>query len=115
MVPIHPNLLPILRNYLSERKTRNRHSVYFFPSARSEKALTGKDVRTVCSKLSIATAIKFTPHVLRHTFAKLSLEGGMDVFEVKEMMGHSDIATTQHYLSISTESLKQSFRRVKLL
>ncbi len=115
LVPIHPRLVVVLRRYLQERKARGRSGPFVFVGAQSDKPLSGKNVRTVCQKVSAHTGIKFTPHMLRHTFAKLSLEAGIDVFQVKEMMGHTDISTTQNYLSISTEALKRDFCEVSLL
>ena len=115
MVPIHPRLLPILRNYVAERRTRRISGTHFFVGAQSEKPLTGKDVRTVCHKLSRDTGIYFTPHMLRHTFGRLMVEADFDIYKIKEVMGHSNISTTVGYLSISTENVKRSFREKALL
>jgi len=115
IVPIHPHLLPVLRNYLSERKTRHKYSQYFITGAQSDKPMSGKDVRSICKKLSRDTNIYFTPHMLRHTFGRLLVEADIDIFKIKEVMGHSDISTTQGYLSVSTENIKRSFNDVSLL
>ena len=79
------------------------------------KPLSGKDVRIICQKLSHASGCYFTPHMLRHTFGRLAVEAGMDIFKIKEIMGHSSIATTQGYLSVSTENLKLSMLDLHLL
>ena len=115
IVPIHPRLLPILKNYLAERKSRRNYSRYFFTGAQSEKPISGKNVRTVCQKLSHETGIYFTPHMLRHTCARLLVEANVDVFKIKEILGHSCITTTLTYLSVSTESLKSSISEIRLL
>ena len=106
IVPIHPRLVPVLRNYLAARGARQNHSRFMFTGAQSEKPISGKDVRTVCRKLSRASGVTFTPHMLRHTFGRLMVEAGVDLFKIKEMMGHTSVATTQIYLSVSTENLK---------
>lgn len=115
IVPLHPRLLPVLRSYLAERKTRGNFSRYFFTGAKSEMPMSGKNVRSVCRKLSHDTGVYFTPHMLRHTFGRLTIESGWDIFKIKEVMGHSEITTTQRYLSVSTENIKKTFSELTLL
>ena len=49
-------------------------------------------------------------HTLRHTFASWLVEGGVSLYEVKELMGHSDFGMTQRYSHLSPDGLKAAIK-----
>ncbi len=113
-VAVHPKLLPMLAEYMQQKVKRGFLSLYFFTGAKSDKPMTQKDIRRICRKVGIAAGVKFTPHMLRHTFAREMIDNDFNLYKLKEMMGHSDVTTTQRYLAISTKGIKNSLNQIEI-
>jgi site-specific recombinase XerD len=106
IVPITHTLATSLRRYLEHRKKRGIACPEFFTSLQYNKAFTKEGIRHLLEVIQPVAGIKFTIHMLRHTFATLMLEGGCDIYSLSKMMGHTDIKTTTIYLGATAEHLR---------
>ena len=85
----------------------NPNDRVFFVSGRGGK-LTTSTIQAIVKNASAKAGIEKNvhPHTLRHSFATHLLENGTDIRIIQKLLGHSDIKTTQIYLRISNQSIK---------
>ena len=110
LVPIGARALDALKRYLNnERHTlagKKTHSNIFL-SVRGGP-LSPDRVRQIVKERAKAANLdqNIYPHLLRHSFATHLLENGADLRVIQELLGHSDIATTQIYTHVDQKRLK---------
>ena len=76
----------------------------------SGKNINRQDIYLIIRELGQKVLNKhITPHTLRHSFATHMLENGADLRVVQELLGHSDVATTQLYTHVSKKRLKEVY------
>jgi integrase/recombinase XerD len=110
IVPVGRAALTALGEYMSGVRNsllRGKKSDRLFVS-RTGRPLDRQSMFNIVRKraLEAGIIISISPHMLRHSFATHMLAGGADLRVVQEMLGHSDISTTQIYTHIEKDRLK---------
>lgn len=102
----------LIEEYLAKRKD---DSEYLFIN-RSGNHLTPRYVQMMIKDYARVAGIrkKVTPHILRHSFATHLLKNGVDIRAIQQLLGHSNLSTTQIYTSVDMETLKNVYDRAKL-
>ncbi len=108
-----------LENYLNKRMdidpavfVRMRKGVNIEADEESLR-LTARSVQRIVKKYATKAGIvkDVHPHTLRHSFATDLLQNGADIRSVQELLGHSDITTTQIYTHVTNKGLKDVHRK----
>jgi len=102
------------RQLLAEYLPTVKGCEYLFPARGGEGHMHYVTVERIIRKLAKAAGLKkrVTPHVLRHSFATISLARGMDVREIQELLGHASLRSTQIYTHVVKQRLLSDYRRV---
>ena len=97
-----------IRQYLG---TRDDDSELLFPSIKFKgRPVKYRSIEDIMSKIGKRCGVKFTPHILRHTFATKALEAGVALSIVQKMLGHSSSSTTEIYAKNSVETIASAYR-----
>ncbi len=115
LVPMGEEAIRLLKKYSSTSRSRiigKRESDYLFISKKGSK-LNRKSVWRLLKNYVARTRINknITPHTLRHSFATHLIENGADLRSVQELLGHTDISTTQVYTHLVKEKLQKIHKK----
>lgn len=112
IIPVLPRVFKILEEYMPLRDALPRmvDGDFLFVTAKGVKVYENLVYRTINSYFGqVSAKAKKSPHILRHTFATHLLNEGADISSVKELLGHSSLASTQVYTGNSIEKLKEAY------
>jgi integrase/recombinase XerD len=95
--------LNLLREYWKQYRPNHPDGYLFYARGRKNDVLTSRSIQNAFNKYKAIANLPetFTVHTLRHCFATHLLESGVDVCQIKELLGHTFIQTTTFYLHLS--------------
>ncbi|NUN08548.1 MAG: tyrosine-type recombinase/integrase [Ignavibacteriaceae bacterium] len=112
IVPLGAKSQKLFSDYLQQEPVLKTNSKAYLIT-KEDKKLSQKSLYNYVNKfLSQTTELKKkSPHILRHSSATHMLDNGADLIAIKEILGHSDLSTTQVYTRVSIERLKSVYKK----
>jgi len=119
ILPLHDDVINVIEDYLKERdlisiKYKEDENSLFI--SRHGRRISIRSIQMLVKKYAKAAGIKnsskITPHKLRHTFASLLYYQTKDIKILQELLGHSNISTTQIYTHTDIEQKKQAINEL---
>lgn len=114
VIPLGPGAVQMILHFLDLRRNDPRANT-FDPEAlfinKHGQRLSTRSVRRKLDKylLEAGLDLSVSPHTLRHSFATHMLRRGADLRSVQEMLGHQSLSTTQIYMHLSGETVKENY------
>lgn len=111
LVPMAPETQTALERWIKQQGIQ-ANDWLFTECPGDKKPLPRKWVWDLTQRLSPLLGKRFSPHSMRHSFATHLLENGADLRVVQELLGHSDVASTQIYTQVSKTHLRDSYQAI---
>lgn len=108
-IPLASGLKRTLRTYIKKCRTNASDDKYLFCNIEDEQ-LTTKALQSALYDYNIKRGVdKTSAHALRHTFAKMYVLNGGDIFRLQRILGHSQLEMTRHYVNLFGADLKKGY------
>lgn len=111
-IPLLKSVQKSLIKYIEVRGEINTNASYLFLTKKGKKIYDTLVYRVINNYFSsVSSKVKKSPHIIRHSFATHLLNEGADLNSVKELLGHSSLASTQVYTHSSLGKLKEIYNQ----
>lgn len=107
-------VLKALHRYLSVRNSIHSNSSFFFTGWKRPSLFDGAIRNIIRNTAQSVLKKRITPHMYRHTFATLLLEHNVDICYIQHLLGHSSVKTTQIYLHLSNNSIREALSKAHI-
>lgn len=115
-IPIDKKVLNDLKVYINKyrvlQKVKEEDKNYVFLSEKRGERLTRQFIFKMLREVASQAGIKKTvhPHIFRHSFATEMIRAGANLVVVKEILGHTSIASTEIYINLKTSDLRKTLQ-----
>lgn len=115
IIPIYPEAIKAISKYINNVRVfivSDDDNDYLFTNMNGQ-VMTRQGFWKIIKQYAVQAKIKkdITPHTLRHSFAAHLLENGAQLTDIKEMLGHSDISSTQIYAQIMKNKYAAAYKK----
>ncbi|CAD2075784.1 site-specific tyrosine recombinase XerD [Phocicoccus pinnipedialis] len=115
IIPITDRSAAILDHYIKNVRLNflKTENVFHLFLTQRGKGFTRQGLWKMIKKYQLVSNTKknITPHTFRHSFATHLIENGADLRAVQELLGHSDISTTQMYTHLSAKTIREMYKK----
>jgi integrase/recombinase XerC len=115
ILPANDEVMISIQRYIRMRKEANPNNPLFL--SKRDKRISNASVWHLVKKYMRQAQIekdKLSPHTLRHTFATMLLRQGENILTIKELLSHKNLRTTERYLHINNDDLKEAVGKISL-
>lgn len=112
IVPFYDVACIMVQRYINEVRCkwcRGDHDIVFVNQKGAKLTSRGVQYRMELAEKQLQLPMHLHPHMFRHSFATHLLDNGADLRVVQELLGHASLSTTQIYVHVSKERLKDSY------
>lgn len=111
-IPLLDTVVGSIRKYLDLKRDKFPGTDHFFLTGKGNRIYATLVYRTINEYFGkVSLKVKKSPHVVRHSFATHLLSEGADLNSVKELLGHSSLASTQVYTHSNLKDLKSMYNK----